>query len=69
MLEQQPEPAVPIRLDLTGLRFADAATAALIGRTSRRAPAGMHVLGCHGAVETVLDRLGVIDLSGRSQPE
>jgi len=63
VLDRQPEPAVPIHVDLAGLRFADAATAALLGRLAQRAPAGVHVVGCCRVVERVLDHVGVKELS------
>jgi anti-anti-sigma regulatory factor len=62
VLDQQPDPAVPIVIDIAGLQFADAATAALLGRLMLRTSAGVHITGCHGAVETVLDRLGFTQL-------
>jgi hypothetical protein len=62
VLDEQPDPAVPIHVDVEGLRFADAAAAALLGRLATRAPAGAHLAGCQSAVEAVLDRLGVIGL-------
>jgi anti-anti-sigma regulatory factor len=63
VLDQQPEPATPLHLDVEGLRFADAATAALLGRLAQRAPAGVHVVGCSRVVEKLLDHLGVNRLS------
>jgi anti-anti-sigma regulatory factor len=62
VLEQQPDPAVPIVVDVAGLRFADAATAGLIGWLALRAPAGVHTVGCHEEIETILNRLGVTQL-------
>lgn len=61
--DQQPDPAVPITIDVAGLRFVDAATAVLLGRLALRAPAGVHLTGCHGAVEMALDQLGVTQLA------
>jgi hypothetical protein len=63
VLDQQPDPAVPIVIDVAALRFADVATGALLGRLTLRAPAGVHITGCHGALETVLDHLGVTQLA------
>jgi hypothetical protein len=62
LVDQQPDPATPIHVDLAGLRFADAATAALLTRLALRAPAGVHLLGCHRPVARVLDCLGVTAL-------
>jgi anti-anti-sigma regulatory factor len=56
---QQPDPAVPIVVDLAGLQFADAASATLLGRLAQKAPAGADFTGCQRAVETVLDCLDV----------
>jgi hypothetical protein len=64
VLVAQPDPCVPIVVDVAGLRFADGATAALLGRLALRGPAGVHIVGCHGALQTVLDRLGVTQLPG-----
>jgi hypothetical protein len=64
VLVAQPDPGVPIVVDVAGLRFADGATAALLGRLALRGPAGVHIVGCHGALQTVLDRLGVTHLPG-----
>jgi anti-anti-sigma regulatory factor len=58
VLRQQPDPAVPIVIDVRDLRFADAATGVLLGRLARRAPAGIHLTECSTALETVLERLG-----------
>jgi anti-anti-sigma regulatory factor len=63
VLAQLPDSAAPIVIDVTGLRFADAATAALLGKLTLQAPAGVHLIGCHGSVEAILDRLGVTQLS------
>ena len=63
VLDQQPDPAAPILVDVAGLRFADASTAALLGRVALRAPAGVHLAGPQTAIERVLDRLGVTQLS------
>jgi ABC-type transporter Mla MlaB component len=62
VVDQLPDPATPIHVDLAGLRFADAATAALLTRLAQRAPASVHLLGCHGPVARVLDCLGVTAL-------
>jgi hypothetical protein len=62
VLEGQPDPALPIVIDVAGLRFADASTAVLLGNLALRAPAGVHITGCHGTVETILDSLGVTRL-------
>jgi hypothetical protein len=59
LLDQQADPFTPIHVDLAGLRFADAATAALLIRLALRAPAGVHLRGCHGPVVRILDCLGV----------
>jgi hypothetical protein len=62
-LDQQPDPATPILIDVTELRFADAGTAGLLGRLALQAPAGVHLTGARAVVETVLDRVGVGQLS------
>jgi anti-anti-sigma regulatory factor len=62
VLDQQPDPAVPIHLDVSGLRFADAGAAALLGRLASRAPMGMRVTGVQPALEMVFDRLGVAQI-------
>ncbi|TDB70957.1 hypothetical protein E1182_26180 [Micromonospora sp. KC721] len=62
LVDQQPDPAAPIHIDLAGLRFADAATAALLTRLSLRTPAGVHLFGCHGPVARILDCLGATGL-------
>jgi hypothetical protein len=48
-------------IDVTGLRFVDAGSAALFDQAARRAPAGIQLVGCNGTVFTVLDCLGVTD--------
>jgi hypothetical protein len=63
VLDQQPDPATPILIDVAGLRYADADTAGLLGRLALRAPAGVHLTGARTAVETVLHRVGVLQLS------
>ncbi|WP_186316098.1 STAS domain-containing protein [Catellatospora sichuanensis] len=63
VLDRQPDPAAPILIDIAGLWFADAATATLLGQLALRAPAGVHLAGAQPAVETVLDRLGLTQLS------
>ena len=60
--DQQPEPAAPILLDVTDLRFLDAGTAALLSRLALKAPAGVHITAPPRAVERVLDHLGVLQL-------
>ena len=62
-VDQQPDSTAPIHLDLAGLRFADAATAVLLSRLASKAPAGVHISAPQKSVETVLDRLGVTQLS------
>lgn len=61
--DRQTDPAAPILIDVTELRFADAATAALLGQLALRTPAGVHLAGAQPALKTVLDRLGVTQLS------
>ncbi|OJF15878.1 hypothetical protein BG844_02110 [Couchioplanes caeruleus subsp. caeruleus] len=63
VLDRQPDPVAPIVVDVEGLRFADASTAALLVRLTLRAPGGVHISGCHGTVAKALDRLGVTQLS------
>jgi anti-anti-sigma regulatory factor len=63
VLDQQPDRATPILIDVAELRFADADTAGLLGRLALQAPAGIHLTGARPAVETVLDRVGVAQLS------
>ncbi|MEV6596584.1 MEDS domain-containing protein [Actinoplanes sp. NPDC051346] len=63
VLDQRPDPAAPIVIDVEGLRFADANTAALLVRLALRAPGGVHVSGCHATVARAMDRLGVTQLS------
>ncbi|SHN45198.1 MEDS domain-containing protein [Cryptosporangium aurantiacum] len=62
VLEQQPDPAVPILIDVAGLEFADAATAAVLGRLAVRAPSGVQLAGPRAAVATVLDHLGFAEV-------
>ena len=61
VVDQLPDPAVPIVVDMAGVRFLDAGTAALLGTLAVRAPAGVHFTGCRGVVATVFDCLGLID--------
>lgn len=61
--DQRPEAVTPIVVDLAGLRFLDAGSAALLGRLAQRAPAGVHLVAPPRAVERVLDQLGVLQLS------
>ncbi len=61
-LDQQPDPAAPLAIDVAGLRFLDAGTAALLGRLALKAPSGMHLTAPPRAVERVLDQLGVLQL-------
>ncbi len=62
VLDQQPDPAAPILIDVAGLRFADAAATAMLGQLAQRAPNGVHLAGAQPAISTVLDRLGVAQL-------
>jgi anti-anti-sigma regulatory factor len=48
----------PIVLDLTGLRFADTAAAALLIRAGLTAPAGARLVGCRPAIARLLALLG-----------
>jgi anti-anti-sigma regulatory factor len=63
-VDEQPDPGAPIVVDCSGLRFADGSSAALLCRLALKAPAGVHLTGCHGAVAVVLDRLGAAKLPG-----
>lgn len=63
VLDQQPDPAAPIHVDVAGLRFADAATAALLGRLALRAPAGVRLAGATPALTRTLHHLAVTQLS------
>jgi anti-anti-sigma regulatory factor len=62
-LDQQPDTTVPIMVDVSGLRFLDAAATVLLGRLALQAPAGINLYGCRGSVETTLDHLGVSRMS------
>ncbi|GIH40203.1 hypothetical protein Mco01_32030 [Microbispora corallina] len=48
----------PLTLDLTELRFADAAVARLLIRTARVLPTGMRIAGCPSGVARLLTLLG-----------
>jgi anti-anti-sigma regulatory factor len=61
MLAEAPADA-PVVIDVTGLRFADAATVAMMTQVGQRATGGAHLLGVCGAVETVVDNLGLDSL-------
>ncbi|WP_036375362.1 MEDS domain-containing protein [Micromonospora sp. ATCC 39149] len=62
LVDQHPDPATPIHVDLAGLRFADATTAALLTRLALRAPSGVRLIGYHGPVARVLACLGITEL-------
>lgn len=64
VLEEQPPRDGPIVVDVTGLRFADAATGAELARLASRAPTGVLVTGAHGVVGAVFDRLDLAQLPG-----
>ena len=64
VLEERPFHDGPIVIDVTGLRFADAATGAELAALGRRAPRGIHVTGAHGVVGAVFDRLDLARLPG-----
>jgi anti-anti-sigma regulatory factor len=64
VLEEQPDPTVPIVVDLAALRFADAAVVALLGRAATRAPTGMHLNEPQTAVAIILEHIGFSELSG-----
>lgn len=59
-----PDPRDPLVVDLTGLRFADAATGAALGALGRRVPGGVHLVGCQGSVAVLLDEMKVALLPG-----
>jgi anti-anti-sigma regulatory factor len=56
----------PVRLDVGGLTFVDAGTAALFARAALRAPAGLAFVGVTPAVRQVLSLTGVAALPGVS---
>jgi anti-anti-sigma factor len=60
--DQQPDRTVAIHLDLAGLRFADAAAAALLYRMALKAPAGVRISAPQQTVERILDRCGVLQM-------
>ncbi len=62
--DEQPDPVVPIVVDLSGLRQVDPAGAALLSRLALRAPAGAQLAGCRRPVYRILQRLGVTGLAG-----
>lgn len=62
--DELPDRAAPIVIDVNGLRFADAASGGALAELAGRAPAGVRVVGCHGAVAVVLDQLDVGRLPG-----
>jgi anti-anti-sigma regulatory factor len=62
--DDRPASAGPIVIDVAGLRFADAATGAALRRLAERVTAGVRIIGCHGAVAVVLDRLDLAQLPG-----
>ncbi len=64
VIAEQPQGAQPMLVDVSGLRFADAATAALLVRAARSAPAGLHLSGCRGEVALMVDRLGLSAVPG-----
>jgi hypothetical protein len=64
LLEELPDPAAAIALDVSGLRFADAATAGLICGLALRSPAGVQVTGGAGAVAMVLERVAGVGAPG-----
>ncbi len=64
LLEAVPDTTVPPVIDLTGLRFADGATAGLLLRTAELAPAGLHLIGCQPAVAVLLRCLDAANVPG-----
>lgn len=62
VIAEQPGDAGPIVVDVSGLRFADAATAGLFIHAARAAAAGLHLTGCHGEVAVMVDRLGLTEV-------
>ncbi len=62
VVNQQTDPFHPIVIDVAGLRFLDAGTAAMLGRTALKAASGVHLIAPPRAAERVLDQLGILQL-------
>ncbi len=54
----------PLVMDLSGLRFIDAAAVGVLGRAAQASAGGLRLTGCRGAVRVALECLGVAELPG-----
>jgi anti-anti-sigma regulatory factor len=61
-VDERPDRDAPVVVDVTGLRFVDASTAAMLAANARRAP-GVRITGAQGAVRLVLECVGAPHVS------